>query len=290
MNLRDLQYLVAMADHEHMGKASAACNVSQPTMSMQLKKLESSLGVTLFERRQKAMYLTAEGNMLIGRARAITQEAEALIAHAKTLRDPLSGEFRLGGFPTLFPYYLPYIVPSIVKTFPKIKLFLFEDKSERLLQELRVGAIDAAFLALPVKEKGLSNIPIFSEPFKLAVSRTNKLARKKWVDANDVAKENMLLLEDGHCLRDHALDVCGSIGANEQIGFRAASLETLRLMVSMGNGVTLIPECASIDTPEVVHIPFKGTPYGRQIGLVFRNSSPRMVLIKAMAELLQSKK
>lgn len=290
MNLRDLQYLVAMADYGHMGKASVACNVSQPTMSMQLKKLESWLGVALFERRQKSMHLTAEGLMLANRARSIMQEAEALVAHAKTLRDPMAGEFRLGAFPTLAPYYLPSAVPRIAAEFPKITLLLLEDKSERLLEQLRTGALDAALLALPVTEKGLLSIPLFCEPFTLAVSRTNPLARKKWVEPCDVVKENMLLLEDGHCLRDQALDVCSVIGTSEHTGFRATSLETLRQMVSMGNGVTLMPACASIDTQQVVHIPFMGAPYTRQIGLVFRDSSPRAVLIQAMASVLQTNK
>lgn len=283
MNLRDLQYLVAMADHRHMGRAAEACNVSQPTMSMQLKKLEGWLDVPLFERRQKSIHLTPYGEVLAARARRVVQEADALVVHAKSLRDPFAGEFRLGAFPTLAPYYLPHIVPQASKAFPKLTMLLVEDKTERLIAQVREGSLDAALLALPVEVAGLSSQLLFEEPFYLAVPKHHRLANAEAVEVRDLTSETVLLLEDGHCMRDQALEVCGLIGLKEQQGFRATSLETLRQMVATGVGVTLMPACAVIDSEHVVYIPFAGAPYTRQIGLVSRETSPRHALIDAVA-------
>ena len=290
MNLRDLQYLVAMADHKHMGRAAASCNVSQPTMSMQLKKLESWLDVPLFERRQKMMHLTLYGEALANRARRVVQEADALVIHAKSLRDPLAGEYRMGAFPTLAPYYLPSVVPALAKAFPKLTLLLVEDKTDRLLTQLKDGTLDAALLALPVTLPGLVTELLFEEPFPLAVPRSHRLAGAKHVKVADIKNEAVLLLEDGHCMRSQALEVCGLIGLKEQLGFRATSLETLRQMVATGVGVTLMPACAAIDSEHVVHIPFAHTPYTRQIGLVSRETSPRHVLTEALAGWLKAQR
>lgn len=286
MNLRDLQYLVALADYRHMGRAAEACHVSQPTMSMQLKKLEAWLNVPLFERRQKSIHLTAYGESLTVRARRVVQEADALVLHAKSLRDPFAGEFRLGAFPTLAPYYLPSVVPEIANSFQNLTLLLVEDKTDRLLSQLRDGALDAALLALPVTQAGLIHYPLFEEPFLLAVPRAHRLASMKQVTRADIKHETVMLLEDGHCMRAQALEVCSLIGLKEQQGFRATSLETLRQMVAAGVGVTLMPACAAIDTAHVVHIPFSGAPYTRTIGLIARDTSPRQVLIEAIASML----
>lgn len=287
MNLRDLEYLAAMADYRHMGRAAEACHVSQPTMSMQLKKLEGWLGVPLFERRRKALHLTPYGEILAARAKRIVHEADALVSHAKSMRDPFAGEFKLGAFPTLAPYYLPRIVPALGKRFSKLTLYLVEDKTDRLLAQLKEGALDAALLALPVPAHGFTVIPLFEEPFLLAVPAEHRLATYKAVQAEDLKREVVLLLEDGHCMRSQALEVCSLIGLKEQAGFRATSLETLRQMVAAGVGVTLMPACAAIDTEHVVHIPFKGNPYTRTIGLVARETSPRQMLISAMAEVMR---
>lgn len=283
MNLRDLQYLVALADHRHMGRAAEACNVSQPTMSMQLKKLEGWLGIPLFERRQKSIHLTSYGEALAARARRVVQEADALVVHAKSLRDPFAGEFRLGAFPTLAPYYLPHVIPALGKALPKLTVLLVEDKSERLIAQVREGTLDAALLALPVNVPGLVSHSLFVEPFFLAVPRHHRLAGMKEVSTKDIRNETVLLLEDGHCLRDQALEVCGLIGLKEQQGFRATSLETLRQMVATGVGVTLMPACAAVDSEHVVHLPFVGAPYTREIGIVSRETSPRRALIDAIA-------
>jgi LysR family hydrogen peroxide-inducible transcriptional activator len=287
MNLRDLQYLVALAETGHMGRASEQCHVSQPTMSMQLKKLQDWLNVPLFERRGKVLHLTPHGAALADRARRVVQEADALVLHAKTLRDPLAGEFRLGAFPTLAPYYLPQAMPKLVKAFPKLRVLLVEDKTERLLTQLREGTLDAALLALPVQGAQLAAYPLFEEPFLLALPKTHRLAKRKPVTAQDLSKETVLLLEDGHCLREQALAVCHVMGITENQGFRATSLETLRQMVASGAGVTLMPKCAATPSKQLAYVPFAGNPYTRQIGIVARETSPRRAVIHAMAMCLQ---
>jgi len=286
MNLRDLQYLVAVADEQHIGKAAKACNVSQPTLSIQLKKLEDTLGVALFERLHKSIRLTSAGEQVVQRARLITQEAQALISLARSLQDPLAGEFRLGAFPTLAPYYLPKAVPLISQALPKLRLLLVEDKTDRLLSQLDAGTLDAALLALPITDKSFDTALLFEEPFMLAVPTKHKLAKAKQVTSDDLGQESLLLLEDGHCLRSQALEICSLIGVREQAGFRATSLETLRQMVGAGTGVTLMPACAAQDTAQVKHIPFKNEPYTRQIGLVWRHSHPRAPLMRQLTELL----
>lgn len=289
MNLRDLHYLATLAETGHMGRAAVLCNVSQPTMSMQLRKLEDWLGLALFERRQKSLFLTPEGAVLAERARHIVREAEALVQHAKSMRDPLSGEFRLGAFPTLAPYYLPKVVPTLSRDFEHITWLLVEDKTARLIDQLKAGTLDAALLALPAGQaEGLSSISLFSEPFLLAMPATHPLAQKKQVQMQDIKHVPLLLLEEGHCLREQALEVCSLLGVREVQGFRATSLETLRQMVAAGVGLTLMPQSAAIDTAHVVHRPFVGAPYQREIGLVFRATSPRQKLIALVAETLRT--
>src|SRR5271170_7141246 len=168
MNLRDLQYLAAVADHRHFGKAARACNTSQPTLSMQLKKLEEYLGVQLFERTSKQVMVTPVGEEIAQRARRILREAEEIKAVAKTAQDPYAGEFRLGAFPTLAPYFLPLAVPAIRKELPKLKLLLIEEKTESLVERLKAGTLDAALLALPIEEDGLETVSLFDDPFLLA--------------------------------------------------------------------------------------------------------------------------
>lgn len=286
MNLRDLQYLSAIAEHEHMGRAAIACHVSQPTMSMQIKKLEEELGVQLLERANKRVRLSAHGKIIAARATDIFHQSNALKELAKSLRDPLAGECRLGAFPTLAPYYLPHIVPLITSALPKTQLLLVEDKTDRLLDNLKSGTLDMALIALPIEEKNLSSHALFTEPFYLAVANSHRLAGRIFVTAKEVKNERMLLLEDGHCMRDQALDVCRIVGAHELSNFRATSLETLRQMVAANVGVTLIPKCAITQNAPICMLPFKGNPYRRTIGLVWRDSYPKMAMVEAIRNIL----
>lgn len=291
MNLRDLQYLVAVATHLNFGKAAEACHVSQPTLSMQLKKLEEYLGVPLFERTNKHVMPTAHGLEIIKKAQTILTEANDIKAYAQSVRDPLAGDFHLGAFPTIAPYFLPKAVPLITQALPRLQLFLSEDKSPVLMETLLDGHIDAAILALPIEHDALSSLPLFEDPFFLAVPAAHPLANRPSVAMEDLRNETLLLLEDGHCLRSQALQVCHLSGAKETEGFRATSLETLRHMVMAGSGITLIPRIAIPTAPEtsIAYIPFANDPPSRTIGLVWRKSSHRVQLLEELAKLIKSR-
>ncbi|MGQ0802105.1 MAG: LysR substrate-binding domain-containing protein [Pseudomarimonas sp.] len=290
MNLRDLTYLVALANHKHFGRAAAASFVSQPTLSTQIKKLEDELGVTLIERAPRRVMLTAVGQEIADRAKRIVAEVEQLKETARRTLDPEAGSMRLGLFPTLAPYLLPHVVPAIRKRFPRLELLLVEEKTDALLKLLREGRLDAAVLALPVHDGQLHIEPLFEEPFLLAVPHSHPLARRKQLKLDEIASESLLLLEDGHCMRDQALDVCHLSGAMEKAGFRATSLETLRQMVAANVGMTLLP-ALSVQPPvpvqEAIHlIPFAGRAPSRRIAMVWRRSSAMGAFLSQLAALM----
>ena len=292
MNLRDLNYLVALADHKHFGRAAAASFVSQPTLSTQIKKLEDELGVTLIERAPRRVMLTAVGHEIADRARRIVAEVEQLKETARRTLDPEAGSMRLGLFPTLAPYLLPHVVPTIRKRFPRLELLLVEEKTDALLKLLRDGRLDAALLALPVQDQQLHVEPLFEEPFLLAVPQSHRLAKRKQLRLDEIANESLLLLEDGHCMRDQALDVCHLSGAAEKAGFRATSLETLRQMVAANVGMTLLP-ALSVQPPvpvqDAIHlIPFAGRAPSRRIAMVWRHSSAMGAFLSQLAALISS--
>lgn len=277
MNLRDLKYLVALADLRHFGKAADACFVSQPTLSTQIRKLEEELGVVLVERAPRKVMLTAAGQDVVQRARRIVADVDEMKEAARRSRDPESGTLRLGVFPTLGPYLLPHVVPQLRERFPQLELLLTEEKSDVLLQRLREGRLDAALLALPLHDDQLHTEFLFEEPFLLAAPAGHPLAKQKRLAMDALGEETLLLLEDGHCLRDQALDVCRLAGAQEKSGFRATSLETLRQMVAAGVGVTLLP-ALSVQPPIVQPagiqlVPFRQPAPSRRIALVWRKSS-----------------
>ncbi len=281
MNLRDLKYLVALADHRHFGKAAAASFVSQPTLSTQIRKLEDELGVALVERAPRKVMLTPAGREAAERARRIVAEIEQMKEAARRSRDPEAGTVRLGLFPTLGPYLLPHVIPGLRTRFPKLELLLVEDKSDQLLAQLADGRLDAALLALPVHDERLHAEFLFEEPFVLAVPEDNPLAKRSSLTMDELHDLQLLLLEDGHCLRDQALDVCHLAGASEKSEFRATSLETLRQMVAAGVGVTLLPALAVkppvAPSPSIRLVPFRKDARGnlpnRRIALVWRRSS-----------------
>ncbi len=287
MNLRDLQYLVSVADHLHFGKAAEACNVSQPTLSMQLKKLEETLGVQLFERTNKSVLLTAIGVDITVRAKRILEESQQLRAAAKAAVNPLSGELRLGIFPTLAPYLLPTLMPMLKKHFPLLNVLLVEEKTAELISQIQEGKMDCALLAMPVDKEAFSTSMLFVEPFVLAVPATHTLAKRASVSLDDLHGESMLLLEEGHCLREQALEVCSTIGVGESNSFRATSLETLRHMVASGNAVTLMPKLSvRSDDALVRYIPFKKPTPSRTIGLFWRKTSPRAALFTQISQMI----
>ncbi len=292
MNLRDLRYLVALADHQHFGRAAAACFVSQPTLSTQVRKLEEELGVALVERAPRKVMLTPAGRDVAERARRIVADVEEMREAARRNRDPEAGTVRLGLFPTLGPYLLPHAMPLIRKRFPKLELLLVEEKSDVLLTQLREGRLDATLLALPVHGEQLHAEALFEEPFLLAVPDAHPLAQRDSLELDELSDQRLLLLEDGHCLRDQALDVCRLAGAGEKSEFRATSLETLRQMVAANVGVTLLPTLAvkpPVARSDNIHLlHFRGARPSRRIAMVWRKSSAMHGFLLQLADVFRN--
>jgi len=292
MNLRDMQYLVSLADHRHFGRAATASFVSQPTLSTQIKKLEDELGVTLVERAPRKVMLTPVGHDIAERARRILAEVDQLKESARRTRDPEAGSVRLGIFPTLGPYLLPHVLPKIRERFPRLELLLIEEKTEVVLRQLREGRLDVGVLALPLHDEQLHVEFLFEEPFVLAVPQAHALAKRNTLSLHDLAHERLLLLEDGHCLRDQALDVCTLAGSGERNGFRATSLETLRQMVAANVGITLLPTLSV--KPPVAHsddihlLRFRDSHPSRRIGMVWRRSSAMAGFLLKLAEVFRN--
>ena len=288
MNLRDLKYLVALAEHKHFGRAAEASFVSQPTLSTQIRKLEDELGVALVERAPRRVMLTPVGHDIAERARRVIAEVDQMAEIARRSQDPEAGTVRLGMFPTLGPYLLPHVVPQLRERFPRLELLLVEEKTDQILARLRDGRLDAGLLALPIHDDQLHVEPLFDEPFMLAVPRTHPMATRDHLHVEDLDDQHLLLLEEGHCLRDQALDVCRMSGADERDGFRATSLETLRQMVASGVGITLLPMLAVQPpippSPGIHLLSFDGQPPHRQIAMVWRKSSAMDDFLHKLAE------
>ena len=290
LKLKDLRYLVALADERHFGRAAERSFVSQPTLSAQLRKLEDYLGVQLIERRPKQLKLTEAGEQIVARARLILESSEEMLALARSHRDPLAGKLRIAFLPTIGPYLLPRIAPKIRKALPRVELRLYEYQTVPMLEKLRAGEIDVGVLALPVELDGLESCQLYSEPFMVAMPERHRLAKKAAVRVADLENESLLLLEDGHCLREQALEVCSRVGLHEPQDFRATSLETLRQMVATGAGITLMPELASrgayANAQGVVTRPFVKPAPVRRIGAVWRKTSARRPAIEAVAKVI----
>ena len=291
MNLRDLRYLVALADTRHFSRAATRCHVSQPTLSAQIKKLEEQLGVALVERAPRNVSLTAPGAEVVERARRILIEVDAMTEVAKLARDPLSGKLKLGLIPTLGPYLLPLVTPRLRRELPRLKLHLYEYQTAELIRQLRDGEIDAAVLALSADLAGFEQRELFDEQFVVALPPGHRLTARTTLKAQDLDGETLLLLEDGHCLRDQALEICATLNAHEPQDFRATSLETLRQMVASGVGVTLLPELATrgpFGSPaNPVIRPFARPQPSRRIGIIWRRSSARRAAIEAVADVIE---
>lgn len=288
MNLRDLGYIVAVSELRSFSQAAERCHISQPTLSCQIKKVEELLGVKIFERSNRHVMLTDVGKDIVHSSQKILQEVERMKEYAQLAHDPSSGTFKLGAFQTLSTYIFPSLVPHIKESFPKLKLVLMEEKTEAIITKLMEGKLDAALLALPVEHDQLQYAPIFDDPFKLAVPKGHALATREFIDDQDIHNLPLLLLEEGHCLRDQALDYCHAHGVSEQDDVRATGLETLRQMVIAGTGVTLMPDIATSHYDKDIHyISFRTAPK-RTIGLVWRKSSTRTEVIAQLTELLQS--
>jgi LysR family hydrogen peroxide-inducible transcriptional activator len=286
LKLKDLRYLVAVADARHFGRAAERCFVSQPTLSTQLKKLEDYLGVQLIERQPKRVTLTAAGEEIVARARRILDASDEVVTLARTHRDPLAGALRIAMLPTIGPYLLPGVAREIRKALPRLDLRLYEYTTAAMLTKLRAGEIDLGILAMPVDLDGLEARGLYDEVFTVAVPASHPLAKRATLRVQDIQDETLLLLEDGHCLRDQALALCSRVGVHEKQDFRATSLETLRQMVATGAGITLLPELATRGAYRhargVVVVPFARPAPVRKIGAVWRKSTARLAAINAV--------
>jgi LysR family transcriptional regulator, hydrogen peroxide-inducible genes activator len=292
VNLKDLKYLVALADTGHFGKAAERTFVSQPTLSAQVKKLEEYLGVKLVERQPKNLQLTEVGRLVVVRARRMLDESEEIIALARSNTDPLAGQLKLALIPTVGPYLLPRVMRKLRKALPHLKLMLYEYQTESLLQRLRDGEIDLGILALPAPQDGLESRALYQEAFTVALPDHHPLAAKSTIKVQDLKGQTLLLLEDGHCLRDQALEVCSRIDVREAEDFRATSLETLRQMVVAGLGITLLPELA-VEPPfgsqrGMTVRQFSKPAPTRTVGAVWRKSSTRAAAIAAVCAVVDS--
>ncbi|MEM7079732.1 MAG: DNA-binding transcriptional regulator OxyR [Pseudomonadota bacterium] len=288
MNLRDLRYLVAVAEHKHFGRAAEACFVSQPTLSTQLKKLEDTLGVVLIERTNRKVMLSPAGETIVEQAQRVLREVNSLTAMAEQFRDPLGGDFRLGVIPTVAPYLLPKILVPMRKSFPNLRLQLTEAQTAQIVRMLKQGDLDAILLALPVNEENIREMSLYREAFLFAASKAHPKAGQTSVRLQDLEEEEVLLLEDGHCLRDQALEVCHTHRAVENTNFRATSIETLRQMVAANIGTTLMPELAVPKRADsVVYLPFKTKAPYRDVGLCWRTTSTRVPLFEKLGAMLK---
>ena len=292
MTLQELKYLVALADHGHFGKAAESCFITQSTLSTQIKKLEDFLGVTLFDRSLKRVTPTPIGREILQAARNIVEEAERIREVAKHAQDPMARTIHLGVIPTLGPYYLPHALTLAHKKHPGLRLLLREEMTPQILEHLVDGKLDAGLLALPVTDDSLRVEPLFYEPFFAALPAGHALAKHAELNVSDIMSEKLLLLDEGHCLRDQALDVCGT-GSRGREEVRATSLETLRQMVGMGLGLTLLPALAVDAGPRtskkmIETRPFKSPPPGRTIGLAWRKRAPFPETFERLAATLKA--
>jgi LysR family hydrogen peroxide-inducible transcriptional activator len=290
MNLKDLKYLVALADTGHFGRAAERTFVSQPTLSAQLKKLEEYLGVKLVERQPKNVQLTDVGKQIVTRARRMLNESDEIVALARDNTNPLSGKLKIALIPTIGPYLLPRVMQKIRKAMPDLKLMLYEHQTENLMRRLREGELDLGIIALPVDDEGLESRELYKEAFMVALPRNHPLARKSTIKVQDLSDQTLLLLEDGHCLRDQALEVCSRVDIREPEDFRATSLETLRQMVMAGLGITLMPEFA-VDPPfgsqrGLTVRQFGKPPPMRTVGAVWRKTSTRSAAIARVCDVV----
>jgi LysR family transcriptional regulator, hydrogen peroxide-inducible genes activator len=291
MTLQELRYLIALADSGHFGQAAEACFVSQSTLSTGLKKLEDFLGVIVFDRSLKRVTPTPIGREIVESARRIIEEAARIRELASFAKDPMDRTLHLGVIPTLGPYYLPHVLTRVRATHPKLRLLLREEMTPHMLAHLADGKLDAGLLALPIDDPGLEVAPLFVEPFLAAVPGGHALAKAKTVNIEELATAGLLLLEEGHCLRDQALEACHLQDLKSE-EIRATSLETLRQMVAMGLGVTLIPTLAGAGInatgDQVVLKPISKPGAARSIGLVWRRRSAMAGSIEQLAETLSA--
>lgn len=299
MTLTELKYIVAVARERHFGRAAEACFVSQPTLSVAIRKLEDELGVTIFERGGSEISVTPIGERLVAQAHKVLQESSAIKEIARLGHDPLAGPLRVGVIYTIGPYLLPRLIPVQIARTPQMPLILQENFTARLIELLRQGEIDCAIMALPLPDAGLVTLPLYDEPFMVVMPASHDWTGRLEIDAEDLKQENMLLLGSGHCFRDQVLGVCPELSRYSdtsegiQRTFEGSSLETIRHMVAAGIGVTVMPVTSlttneGAETALLKYVPFKNPVPDRRVVMVWRKSFPRLAAIEALAKAIQA--
>jgi LysR family hydrogen peroxide-inducible transcriptional activator len=290
MTLTELRYIVAVARERHFGRAAEGCFVSQPTLSVAIKKLEEELDVKLFERGASEVSVTPLGEAIVRQAQSVLEQAAAIKEIAKRGKDPLNGALRLGIIYTIGPYLLPELVKNAIELTPQMPLMLQENFTVKLLDMLRTGELDCAIMAEPFPDTGLAIAPLYDEPFVIAVPKNHPLAKRQRVSADELKQETMLLLGTGHCFRDHVLEVCpefarfSSDAEGIRKSFEGSSLETIKHMVASGMGVTVVPQLSVPRDPQphVVYVPFEDPVPTRRVVLAWRRSFTRYEAIAAL--------
>lgn len=276
ITLKQLEYLIALEQTHHFGKAASLCNISQPGLSTQIQLLEERLGILLLERRKKNILFTHSGQQVLTISKRMLNDANEIISLCKQDKEPLSEPLIMGIIPTIAPYLLPKIIPSLGNSFPKMKLYLKEEQTKQTLTQLNEGLIDIGLLALPINDERFVEYPIFKENFFVALPKTHSLINKKSIHPKDLDHKELLLLEEGHCLREQAINICEMPEYSPHgASFRATSLETLKQMVITGLGITLLPEMAIRKDEGYIVRPFKTPIPKRQVGFVWRRSDTR---------------
>ena len=290
MTLTELRYIVAVARERHFGRAAEACFVSQPTLSVAIKKLEEELDVKLFERGSSEVSVTPLGGEIVRQAQTVIEQAAGIKEIARRGKDPVSGPLRLGVIYTIGPYLLPDLVRQAIDLVPRMPLMLQENFTVKLLDMLRTGELDAAILAEPFPDAGLAIAPLYDEPFMIAVPKKHPLAKRKRITAEELKTETMLLLGTGHCFRDHVLEVCpeyahfSSNAEGIRKSFEGSSLETIKYMVASGMGVTVVPQLSVPAEPDrhVTYVPFAPPVPTRRVVLAWRRTFTRYEAIAAL--------
>jgi LysR family transcriptional regulator, hydrogen peroxide-inducible genes activator len=290
MTLTELRYIVAVARERHFGRAAEACFVSQPTLSVAIKKLEEELDVKLFERGGSEVSVTPLGEEIVRQAQAVLEQAAAIKETAKRGKDPLAGALRLGIIYTIGPYLLPELVKQAIEHTPQMPLMLQENFTVKLLEMLRTGELDCAILAEPFPDTGLALAPLYDEPFAVALPASHPLAARASISAEELKRETMLLLGTGHCFRDHVLEVCpefarfSSDGDGIRRSFEGSSLETIKHMVASGMGLTVVPGLSvpKDSTKHLRFVPFSDPVPTRRVVLAWRRSFTRYEAIAAL--------
>ncbi|WP_419533999.1 hydrogen peroxide-inducible genes activator [Endozoicomonas sp.] len=296
MTLTELRYIVTLAQEQHFGRAASKCFVSQPTLSVGVKKLEDELGVALFERTRNAVRVTPMGELIISQAQKVLEEASAIKQLAKTGQDQLSSPLRVGAIYTIGPYLFPHLIPQLAQTAPNMPLYIEENFTAVLRRKLRLGELDAIIVALPFNEPDVLTKPLYDEPFRVLLPGGHPWESQREIDPSDLVKEELLLLGEGHCFRDQVLEACPMLASKKEAGsdgsgIEATSLETIRHMVASGMGISVLPQYAVVDhhyAPNILSTrPFCAPSPSRTVALAWRASFPRPKAIDVLSNALR---